>query len=1198
VAEIRHANAHRGGLFRLPYGGPLEDIATAVTLAGGPRHIRRMDAMNADTAPLAAALSDRYLLEREVGVGGSATVYLARDLRNRRQVALKVLHRDLARAFGPERFQREIETTANLRHPNILPLFDSGEVDGTLYYVMPYVSGESLRAQMDRAGPLRIDEAVRLVREIADALGHAHDRGLVHRDVKPENVLIEHGRAIVADFGIARALAGTGAERLTNTGMSLGTPLYMSPEQALGDAAVDPRSDQYSLGCMFYEMLAGQPPFTGANPMAVIVKHLQHPVPPIHARRPDVPAPMAAAIERALSKDPGDRFGSVGEWAAALTSPAHAGVTAPAAATVNATAHAEERLGITVIPFVTTTTDDMLVGMAGELADSIGSGLSVFPYLTVVRGEDARAEYLLTGSLRRAGPTLRVTVQVVHRTSKAQLWGDSFNRTLSDAGAFAVIDDIADHVIAVVADPYGVLVRRFTAAASAKSPESLTPYEAVLLYYHYHQRPAPDTHLRARQELERASQREPRNADVWACLTYLYLDEERHAFNPRGDALARALAAARRATDAGPTNANAHHALAEAHYFRGDPGGFRASAERAVALNRRDGATAAMLGNLLAASGDYARGVELAQHAIACNPYHPGWYLFGTFFEQYRRGAFADALATAERVDMPMYFVATLVLAVAHAELGNTRQADAACTELRALMPTIERDGPVLMSKWLRYNPELLDAFLAGMTRAGIIATPDRSGGETAQLHSIAVLPFTNMSNDADADFLGDGFAEDILSELARLSGLRVIARASSFALKGQRSDMRSIGTALGAQYVLDGSIRKAGARFRITVQLVDAAAGHTLWSERYDRDMTDVFAVQDEITVAVRDALSARLLGIAVPAKRAAPPIDPATYELYLRGKHLIARRLESAERGLEIMEEVTRRAPRYAPALQQLATAHKMRVMYGAVAPADGWPLVLKLCERAVEADPGYGPAHFTLGDAAFYWEWNWPKAESLFSRAVTLDPNEPDVLASYAMFKCSTHDFGSGLGLAERAVSLDPLNPTVHLRAAIVQYLARRHDLVFATCERMKELAPDFAEGYRWKGLSLLALRRADEAVAEIERAVPLSGRNVWAVFDLGLALAACGRTPAARDVATELEERGRTEPFSNYVHTLGAQLEDPPDMDRVFTLLEEAVRVQRSFWLVMFDVEPTLDWLRDDPRFTALLRSVGIPRLQGT
>jgi TolB-like protein/Tfp pilus assembly protein PilF len=1160
--------------------------------------------MHADDMSLATALSDRYLLEREVGVGGSATVYLARDLRNRRQVALKVLHRDIARTFGHERFQREIETTANLRHPNILPLFDSGEVDGTLYYVMPYVAGESLRAHMDRTGQFTIDEALAFIREIAGALEHAHARGLVHRDVKPENVLVENGRAVVTDFGIARAPAGMGAERLTSTGMSLGTPLYMSPEQAFGEGPVDARSDQYSLACVLYEMLAGQPPFTGTNAMAILVKHLQQPVPPITALRADVTTPIASAIERALSKEPGARYASIGEWVAALSSPAPAAGHAAAHAPSRASAHAatSQKLGITVVPFVATTTDDTLAAMADELTDNIAGGLSVFPYLTVVRGEESRAEYLLKGTLRRAGSTLRVAVQVVHRTTREQLWGDSYNRPLSDADMFAVADDVADHVIAVVADPYGVLVRRFTATASEKDADSLTPYEAVLLYYHYHQRPAPDTHLLARQALERAAEREPNNSDVWASLTYLYLDEDRHAFNPRPDPLARALSAARKATDADPTNANAHHALAEAHFFRGDLGGFRASAERAISLNRRDGATVAMLGNLLVASGTYEQGVELAQRAMACNPYHPGWYLFGTFFDQYRRGELAEALATAERINMPMYFMATLVLAVAHSELGHVREADAARAELRALMPTIEQDGAAVVAKWFRHDPTFGEAFLAGMARAGIIAP--REGAAVAPVsahirghsHSIAVLPFTSMSNDSDAEFLGDGIAEDILGELSKLSGLHVIAWTSSFALKGQRSDVRSIGTLLGAQYVLDGSIRKAGQRFRTNVQLVDAVSGHTLWTNRYDRDMTDVFAVQDEITMSVRDALSERLLGIAVPAKRAAPPIDTETYELYLRGKYLLARHLESPERGIGILEEVTRRAPRFAPALNQLATAHKLRVIYGTITPAEGWPLVQRLSARALEIDPDYAPAHFTLADAAFYWEYDWKEAESLFARALSLDPQEPDVLASYAMFKCSTRDFDAAQTLVDQAAAIDPLNPTVHLRAAIVQYLARRHDDVFAACNRMTELAPEFAEGYRWKGLSLLALGRFEEALTEFSRTVKLSGRSMWSVFDLGLALAACGRIDEARAIAAELTERSRTEPISDHVLILGPQLQNPPDLDCVFELLERAVRVQRAFWVVMFDVEPTLDWLRDDPRFTELLRLLGIPRLQ--
>src|SRR5689334_25189836 len=212
---------------------------------------------------VAAALADRYRIERELGAGGMATVYLAEDLKHRRRVAIKVLRPELGAAVGAERFLREIETTANLRHPHILPLYDSGSAGGLLYYVMPLVEGESLRDRLAREKQLPIDDALRIAREVADALSYAHARGVIHRDIKPENILLEGGHAVVADFGIARAVSTAGADRLTETGMAIGTPMYMSPEQAAGDPDLDGRSDLYSLGCVLYEMLGVQAPFTG-----------------------------------------------------------------------------------------------------------------------------------------------------------------------------------------------------------------------------------------------------------------------------------------------------------------------------------------------------------------------------------------------------------------------------------------------------------------------------------------------------------------------------------------------------------------------------------------------------------------------------------------------------------------------------------------------------------------------------------------------------------------------------------------------------------------------------------------------------------------------------------------------------------------------------------------------------------------------
>ena len=266
-----------------------------------------------------------YRVERELGRGGMATVYLARDLRHDRLVALKVLHPELAGTLGPDRFLREISIAARLQHPNILPLFDSGTTespDGLArpFYAMPFVPGESLRGRLTRETQLGMDEALRITDEVASALSYAHEQGVVHRDIKPENVLLGTGQALVADFGIAKALDAAGGDRLTQTGMSLGTPAYMSPEQATA-GTVDARADIYSLGCMLYEMLAGDPPFHGTTARAVMARHAIDPVPSVRTARPEIPPAVESAIHRALQKVPGDRFASVSEFAAALRQP-------------------------------------------------------------------------------------------------------------------------------------------------------------------------------------------------------------------------------------------------------------------------------------------------------------------------------------------------------------------------------------------------------------------------------------------------------------------------------------------------------------------------------------------------------------------------------------------------------------------------------------------------------------------------------------------------------------------------------------------------------------------------------------------------------------------------------------------------------------------------------------------------------------
>ncbi len=269
-------------------------------------------------ARLTDSLSDRYRLDRELGQGGMATVYLAEDLKHSRKVAIKVLHPELSAVIGGDRFLAEIKVTANLQHPHILGLIDSGEADGLLYYVMPYVSGESLRTRLQRDKQLPIDDALRLSREVASALDYAHRQGVVHRDIKPENILLQDGSALVADFGIALAVQQAGGSRMTQTGMSLGTPAYMSPEQAMGERDIGARSDVYALGAMTYEMLTGEPPFTGLNSQAIVAKVLTEAPPPLRPKRPTVPPAVEAAVLTALQKLPADRFGSARDFSEAL----------------------------------------------------------------------------------------------------------------------------------------------------------------------------------------------------------------------------------------------------------------------------------------------------------------------------------------------------------------------------------------------------------------------------------------------------------------------------------------------------------------------------------------------------------------------------------------------------------------------------------------------------------------------------------------------------------------------------------------------------------------------------------------------------------------------------------------------------------------------------------------------------------------
>jgi len=388
---------------------------------------------------LCAALADHYAIERELGHGGMAIVYLARDVKHDRPVALKVLRPELAASLGTERFLREINLAARLTHPHILPLHHSGEAAGFLYYVMPYVEGESLRDRLTRERQLPLEDAVQIGREVADALSYAHAQGVVHRDIKPENILLESGHAVVSDFGIARAINAAAGDKLTETGLAVGTPLYMSPEQGVGSTELDGRSDIYSLGCMLYEMLAGQPPFVGPTAESIVRQHLIADPPAVTGVRPGTPPEVAQALERALAKTPADRYPTAAAFATALAQP-----TAPA---LERTARAHRSHNLPAPPTRLIGRDAELIALvtllqrdAVRLVTLTGPGGAGKSRLAVQAAVEVAPEF--------TGGVYFVALGVIN--DAALVWS-AVNRALEvrDIGARPVLDALADHVRAL-----------------------------------------------------------------------------------------------------------------------------------------------------------------------------------------------------------------------------------------------------------------------------------------------------------------------------------------------------------------------------------------------------------------------------------------------------------------------------------------------------------------------------------------------------------------------------------------------------------------------------------------------------------------------------------------------------------------------------------------------------------------------------
>ncbi len=744
-----------------------------------------------------SALADRYRIAETVGAGGMAVVFRADDLKHDRPVAVKFLKPELASSLWSARFLREIQIASRLQHPHILPLYDSGEAGGLLYYVMPFVTGESLRVRLNREGRLPVAEAIRLAREVADGLGHAHAVGIVHRDIKPENVLLSGGHVLICDFGIARALSLAAGDTPTEPGLAIGTPLYMSPEQSSGQGDLDARSDIYSLGCMLFEMLAGEPPFRGPTALAIMAAHNTARPPSLRRIRGDVPARIEAAIARAMAKRPEQRFATAGELLAAL--------------------------------------------------------------------------------------------------------------------------DLA----------------------------SETP-------------PGTQAHV------------------------------------PRTTA--------------------------------------------------------------------------------------------------------------------------------------------------------------------------------------------------------VVVLPFANLSADPETEYLSDGISEELMQALAGIAGLRVVARATAFAFKGKREDVRDIGERLRVDLVLDGSVRVAGDRIRVSAELVDTADGYQLWSARYDGRAGDTLALEDEIAGTIAGVLRRRLAGAGAPEPVAAPPPprrarDPQAHEAYLKGRHHWNRRTEQGlTRSIACFEQAIASAPDDAAIHAALADAHLLLGIYGSAPAGDAMPKAKAAAERALALDPRSAEAHTALGCVAALYDWDWRRAEDQFRLARELKPAYPTAHQWTAMHLLAPLSrFDEAARSLEQARELDPLSPAILTSVGVLAFFRRDYGGAVSALNQVLDLDPEFAAAHHFLGLALLQLSEAAPARIALARAVSLSGASAETLAGLGYADAKLSRADKARAVLEGLMRR------SSRAYVSPARIAQVHlglgDRGAALEWLGRAVD-ERATDAVWVGVHPVYDPLRDEPRFQDALERLGL------